>query len=144
MIRQKVEQSGEVPGKVKLPFGRRWHLEVSADTYLLLERGSLSSAARTRQIQPSDPSAVDCPGVEIDLLALGEGWDTGLLLEFADAQQLLVALKGRSLVRAPCWAAEPEWLTLNAQPVACQLSLTPPIRAALIRRLRSVLEEVFT
>lgn len=141
MIRQKSEQDGEVPRRVSLPFGHRWHLEVSADTYLLLERGSVPTVAQTLPIQPLDPSAAGCPGVEIDLLALGEEWDSGLLLAFADAQQLLAALQGSGLVRAPGWAAGPEWLALDARPVAFQFRLTPPIRAALIMRLQTVLRD---
>ena len=134
-----MKRSREDPLTITLPFGHRWHLEVSADTYLLLERGTLPPAARTLQTQHSGSSASDRPVIEIDLLALGQGWDTGLLVDFADAQQLLEALQGNGLVRTPGWVAEPGWLTLNAQPVGCQLELTPPIRAALIKRLFKVL-----
>lgn len=123
-----------------LPFGHRWHLEVSPHTHLLLERRDSRTKDKVGSTQHNGFPEARGSQLEIDFLNFESGWDMGFVLEFVDAGNLLRALESRAPVRTPNWAAEPGWITLYDQPVMCQFELTSLVRSALILRLQTVLK----
>jgi len=83
------------------PFGYCWPLDVSTGTYLLIEAARPGPAART------GPRLLHPPVVKIAQLALGQEWDTGVVLRADEAGRLLMALGGTARADARGWIFDP-------------------------------------